>query len=80
MNCPYCGVAFNMWVKKHPECEKKSNEYSSYVINFIEEKLLSGSFKISELSKKFIEAEKFLTSSEMSACIQAGASFAGNPI
>ena len=76
MNCPYCGVAFNMWVKKHPECEKKSNEYSSYVINYIEEKLLSGSFKISELSKKFIEAEKFLTSTDMSACIQAGASFA----
>ena len=76
MNCPYCGVAFNMWVKKHPECEKKSNEYSSYVINYIEEKLLSGSFKISELSKKFIEAEKFLTSLEMSGCIQAGAMFA----
>ena len=76
MNCPYCGVAFNMWVKKHPECEKKYNEYSSYVINYIEEKLLSGSFKISELSKKFIEAEKFLTSSNMQAALQVGAEFA----
>ena len=75
MNCPYCGVAFNIWVKNIPN-EKKSNEYSSYVINYIEEKLLSGSFKISELSKKFIEAEKFLTSSNMQAALQVGAEFA----
>ena len=73
MNCPYCGVAFNMWVKNHPECDKKFGEHSNYVINYIEEKILSGSFKISNLSKEFIEAEKFLTSSNMHAALQVGA-------
>ena len=30
MNCPYCGVAFNMWVKNHPECEE-----NAIIISFI---------------------------------------------
>ena len=60
MNCPYCGVAFNMWVKNHPECEEKFSNHFIYVTNYIQEKILSGSFKISNLSKEFIEAEKFL--------------------
>ena len=73
MNCPYCGVAFNMWVKNHPECDEKFSKHFNYVTNYIEEKILSGSFKISDLSKEFIEAEKFLTSSDMHGALQIGA-------
>ena len=76
MNCPYCGLAFNMWVRNHPECEKKKQDFQHYLIDYIEEKFLSGTFKISALSEKFLEAEKYLTSSDMSAALQVGLEYA----
>ena len=76
MNCPYCGYPFNMWVKQHPECEKKKQDFQHYLIDYIEEKFLSGTFKISALSEKFLEAEKYLTSEDMSTALQVGIEFA----
>jgi len=72
MKCPYCGVKFNFWVNSHPKCEQKKSKYQFFILNYISDNFLAGTFKINNLPQDFLDAENFLTSADMTAAIQVG--------
>jgi len=71
--CLYCKKKISWWGGiDHDPCNERALNHKGYIQKYTEEQILKGTFDITKIPSEFLDAEKYLTSSEAERAIAYG--------